>query len=229
MSLRDDSNSTPRQRVLIYVHDAIARIGLKALLEGIPGFSVGVEPKTNADFLQLLAVFNPTLAILCHCKGLGVALGRTIKASYPVVKVLLTEIPSNDIGVICSAMAAGIDGLCSSTIQEAQLRQAIYSVADGAMWIDPALAKTYKEIAVCHCPSRLSAKQSLLDGLSDRESEVLALLVQGMSNYDIGTKLQIGKETVKTHVRHIFEKLGVTHRTEAAVKALNEGYVLERT
>ena len=104
---------------------------------------------------------------------------------------------------------------------------ALTSVADGAAWIDPRIAqkvlKAFEHHANSQTGKEIAIAEKPIDALSAREKDVLRLMVDGASNKEIGEKLIISLSTVRTHVEHILEKLAVTGRTAAAVKAMKEG------
>ena len=105
-------------------------------------------------------------------------------------------------------------------IEAEKLASAIISVNDGVMWIDPAVARVVM--------SNLNKPKSghFVDhGLTPREKEVLALIVDGHSNADIAFKLTVSMHTVKTHISSVLSKLAVDDRTQAAVKAMKENII----
>jgi DNA-binding NarL/FixJ family response regulator len=122
---------------------------------------------------------------------------------------------------VLAALAAGVDAyvLKGSTLQ--LLFHAINSVALGALWFDPAIAK--RMIMGDASSRRRTDVAAPKLGLTARELEVLNLLCQGSTNLEIASALWISTETVKTHVRHLMEKIGVNKRTELAVKAIRMG------
>jgi DNA-binding NarL/FixJ family response regulator len=110
-------------------------------------------------------------------------------------------------------------------------------VAEGAAWLDPGIANRVLSAYASHdsqsqaaaaaaaAPKAPVKQHKTSITLSPRETEVLRLVADGLSNQKIAEKLGLGLETVKTHMRHIMEKLAVSDRTEAAVKAMKQGIV----
>jgi DNA-binding NarL/FixJ family response regulator len=152
----------------------------------------------------------------------GIDAAREIKTKLPETRVIMLTSHERDEDVL-AALAAGADGYCLKTIEMEQLATAINSVQSGAVWLDPAVARFVIQNCLGSAPAK-SAKQTTFP-LSDRELEVLALVVDGLSNQEIAKRLIVSETTVKTHMRHIMEKLAVTDRTQAAVKALRQGLV----
>jgi DNA-binding NarL/FixJ family response regulator len=118
-------------------------------------------------------------------------------------------------------------------VSGSQLVMAIRAVADGVAWLDPGVASRVLRTLATITPPPQAANgdtsapkpTSGSSPLSQRELDVLRLVVDGLSNQEIADKLILSVETVKTHMRHIMEKLAVSDRTQAAVKAMREGLV----
>jgi two-component system, NarL family, response regulator LiaR len=123
-----------------------------------------------------------------------------------------------------AAFAAGADSYHLHDTTAAQIEQALEAVAVGSVSLGSGVAN--KIFLLCERPSQISPKahrKELSFGLSKRELEVLALIVDGKSNREIAIELVVSVETAKTHVRHIMEKMRVSDRTEAAVKCVRDG------
>lgn len=112
-----------------------------------------------------------------------------------------------------------------------KLRLAIDSVLEGAVWLDPLVARKvaavmpYARQGGGSVDSLVSPRMSKKLELTEREAEVLKLITHGKSNKEIGLALEISPYTVKTHIRNLTQKLGVEDRTQAAVKALQDGLI----
>lgn len=160
----------------------------------------------------------------------GIEATKRIKELVPESSVLiLTSHDHND--DVFAALAAGADGYCLKDASAESLASAIRAVGQHASWLDPAIAKqVLKASATRHAkPAASTTQQRDKFSLSVRETEVLELLVEGLSNQRMAERLVISSETVKTHMRHIMEKLAVSDRTQAAVKALKEGLLKDKT
>src|SRR5262249_53579202 len=129
-------------------------------------------------------------------------------------------------------LSAGATGYCLKDVDSERLRTAILSVASGDVWLDSRIAAQVMstevkahELKESKITKGMSEETPEYDVLSPRELEVLALLVDGFSNKKIAEQLYISPDTVKTHIRHIMEKLAATDRTDAAVKAVRQKLV----
>ena len=158
----------------------------------------------------------------------GIEATRQIKECAPDVRVIMLTSHNSD-QTIFAALGAGAIGYCLKNITAQQLATVIRMVVEGAAWLDPGIAN--RVLSAYANPGKQSSSQlkaasrpkSEGPSLSPRETEVLRLVADGFSNQKIAEHLGLGLETVKTHMRHIMEKLTVSDRTEAAVKAMKQG------
>ena len=233
---------------LMLVEDHIlTRIGLKVSLEKFDNLEVVAETANGREAIELANSKNPDLIIMDI--GLveldGIEATKKIKETNPNIKVIMLTSHESEREIIAS-LASGSDGYCLKDTSPEQLYTAINSVYEGNAWLSSQVAekvlrnlygkdinqikqidftkKTDTTIAqkIANKPSGIYIPTV---PLSDRELEVLKLIVDGKSNQDIAGKLFITLATVKTHVRSILNKLSVDDRTQAAVKAMREGLV----
>jgi two-component system, NarL family, response regulator LiaR len=162
----------------------------------------------------------------------GIEVTRRIKALCNLKVLILTH--QDDAQTVLDAFAAGADAYCMKDKSIPALVSVIQSTAQGQAWIDPAIANVVlsqlRQTARKFSGVALTAPAELpftleMYPLSDREQQVLQLIVDGFDNAAIAGQLHIGIGTVKTHVRHILSKLSVSDRTQAAVRALRLGLV----
>lgn len=234
---------------LIEDHD-LTRVGIRTALQQREEIMVVGEAANGSEGLKLLQTTQPDIAIVDI--GLpdidGVELTRQLKASedesQPVPKVLILTLQDNEEAVL-AAFAAGADSYCMKDISFDRLLEALRVTQEGNSWIDPAIAKIVLH-QTRQTPSQGTAAASvppsnktvaiqatepeytnMLEAypLTERELEVLELIVEGYSNAAIADKLYITVGTVKTHVRNILNKLCADDRTQAAVRALRSGLV----
>lgn len=234
---------------LIEDHD-LTRVGIRTALQQRQEIAVVGEAANGTEGLKLLQTAQPDIAIVDI--GLpdidGIELTRQLKASQdetkPTPKVLILTLQDNEEAVL-AAFAAGADSYCMKDISFDRLLEALQVTQEGNSWIDPAIAKIVlhqtrqtsdQSTSTTQTPtsSKTVAIQAteqeytnMLEAypLTERELEVLELIVEGFSNAAIAEKLYITVGTVKTHVRNILNKLCADDRTQAAVRALRSGLV----
>ncbi len=236
--------------VLIEDHD-LTRIGLIAALKQFESITVVGDAGNAHQGLQVLATTKPDIAIIDI--GLpdmdGIELTQKLKESQAdwqtqKTKVLILTMQTNE-DTVLSAFAAGADSYSVKDISLENLAQAIQVTHEGDSWIDPAIARvvlqqarktqpytnksdsTEKEQETREIESLDPEYQQVIETypLTERELEVIELIVAGCNNAQIAEKLYITVGTVKTHVRNILNKLCVDDRTQAAVRALRSGLV----
>lgn len=232
---------------LIEDHD-LTRVGIRTALQQRQEIEVVGEAANAHDGLKLLETEHPDIAIVDI--GLpdkdGIELTRLLKASQeagegPETKVLILTLRDNKEAVL-AAFAAGADSYCMKDISFDNLLEALRVTHGGNAWIDPAIARIVlqqaqqtpegTDVAVDSSKTvAINAADAEYDQmiaaypLTERELEVLQLIVEGCSNAVIAEKLYITVGTVKTHVRNILNKLCADDRTQAAVRALRSGLV----
>jgi DNA-binding NarL/FixJ family response regulator len=235
---------------LIEDHD-LTRVGIRTALQQRQEIEVVGEAANASEGLHLLEKVHPDIAIVDI--GLpdqdGIELTRKIKASQeagegPNTKILILTLRDNKEAVL-AAFAAGADSYCMKDISFDNLLEALRVTHGGNAWIDPAIARiVLQQVQPTSEPAEITAETAkdsktvainaadaeydqMLAAypLTERELEVLQLIVEGCSNAVIAEKLYITVGTVKTHVRNILNKLCADDRTQAAVRALRSGLV----
>ena len=230
--------------VLIEDHD-LTRMGLKtALQQNADCIDLIGEAANGTDGLRLLTQLKPDVAIVDI--GLpdidGIELTKKFKQAQAkheevTTKILILTMHEAQLEVL-GAFAAGAESYCIKNIHIQQLLEAIKVTAEGQSWIDPMIAEIVLQ-NIRQTDSKSSQKSTMninaltseeeqiihASPLTERELDVLELIVGGYSNSKIAEKLYIGLGTVKTHVRNILDKLSASDRTEAAVRALRAGLV----
>jgi DNA-binding NarL/FixJ family response regulator len=216
-------------RVVLIEDDDLVCIGLKNALENLPDIDWLGEANTGEEGFQLLETTQPDVAIMDI--GLpdvdGIELTKRIKASPTLqrTKILILTLQNQETAVL-EAFQAGANSYCMKNIRPDLLLEAIRATQAGQAWIDPAIARIVLAYAKRgEKPDSQHQTEKVSSSLTDRELEVLQLIVNGNSNADIAEKLYITVGTVKTHVRNILTKLSAEDRTQAAVHALRSGLV----
>ena len=233
-------------RIAIVEDHELTRMGLEAALQRRDGLKVIATAATGYQGLNILKDAKPDIAIVDI--GLpdidGIELLRLFRAAQgempSLTKILMLTMHSGEDSVM-AAFAAGADAYCQKDISMDKLEEAIRSTHEGNPWIDPTIASiVLRQLRQNSAPvTRIDREKTVkikgLDGdyadivgsagLTDREIEILQLIVRGCSNGEIAEQLFVTVGTVKTHVRHILNKLCVDDRTHAAVLALRAGLI----
>ena len=216
--------------VLLVEDHELYRMGLSMILEKADGITLCAEAADGADGIKKARELNPDVILmdigLPNIDGIE-ATGR-IKDFNPDVKILIFTSRDSDNDVF-EAFKAGADGYIMKGATPEQTISAIKSVYEGIGWIDPAIARLVfsnlqrPEKQIISTPEIKKSTNSY--GLTERELDVLELMVEGLSNPQIADKLVITRATAKAHVHSILQKLCVSSRTQATVTAMKEGLV----
>ncbi|MFC5994656.1 response regulator [Pseudonocardia hispaniensis] len=214
--------SLPLRVVLVDDHEMVVA-GLKAMLAPFRGRVRIVGEAIGADHaMRIVAGLNPDI-VLCDVRmqgASGLDLCRALRERDPNRKVVLLSV-YDDEQYLFQALRAGASGYLLKKISGEELVHQLELAASGVTVIDTALAGRAVDTA-----ARLQSDEfwpGARHGLTHRESEVLSLMVSGLSNRGIASRLVVSDETVKSHVRSIYRKLGVNDRTGAVATALREG------
>lgn len=207
-------------------------VGLKILLSKDPNLNIVGEASDGQTAVTDIETLKPDVVLMDI--GLpemdGIEATQRIKASHPNTKVIMLTSKDNEQDVF-AALGAGADAYCMKGIPPETLTTAILAVHEGTAWLDPAIAhmvlRHFRGQPMPDASSTDEPKARNRDScpLTDREMEVLNLIVEGLSNPEIADRLYITKATAKAHVHSILQKLCVDDRTQAAVLAMREGYV----
>lgn len=213
--------------VLIVEDQKLMRVGLKSLLEEFDFIDVISEASTGKEALEQIQK-TPAEVVLMDIglvDGSGVEFAKKIKSTHPETKIIiLTSFVEKQ--KILDSLSIGVNAYVIKNINTEILAMIIKTVSDGAIWFDPQVVDVIrdKNPLLQETVSNATFKESHAN-LTQREYEVLKLIVDGMSNNQIAQELIISEHTAKAHVCNIIQKLVVDDRTQAAVKALKEGLV----
>jgi DNA-binding NarL/FixJ family response regulator len=197
-------------RVLVADDHPIVRGGIVALLESASDMMVVGQAATGREAVARALSLEPDLVLMdLRMPDLdGDEATALILASNPSIRVLVLTTYESDASIL-TAIEAGASGYLLKAAPENELLAGIRSVARGEVALAPSIAAMLVQ----------RVKTPLVQ-LSPRETEILRLVASGLSNPAIGRELFIGEATVKTHLLHAFEKLGVKDRTRAVTKAM---------
>jgi two-component system, NarL family, response regulator LiaR len=204
-------------RILLVDDHSVVREGLRMFLRRDPELDVVGEAANGAEAVEMARALQPDVVLMDLVMPVmdGVAATAAIRGELPDTEVVaLTSVIESE--SVVSAMKAGAIGYLLKDTQAPELRRAIKAAAAGEVQLSAqasAYLRQHMRFPDTHQP------------LTERETQVLHLLAQGLSNKDIARTLQVVEDTVKTHVAHILEKLGVQSRTQAVLAAIRLGLV----
>jgi DNA-binding NarL/FixJ family response regulator len=213
-------------RVLIVDDDPMMRIGLKHSLASQPQLEIVGIVEDGFSGVEAATELHPDMVIMDvgmpHMDG--IAATQQIKQTIAQVKVLMLTSHTDQTEVI-AALSSGAEGYCVKGTSVEQLVKAIEVVYEGATYLDAQVAQAVINQLKPPAPPSKTTPSHPAGTLSERELEVLRLIVDGYSNPDIAKALCLSEHTVKTYVRGILNKLLVNDRVQAAVVALRSGLV----
>ena len=198
-------------RVLLADDHGVIRDGLGRLISALPDVTLVAVAADGAEAVEQCAHLEPDVVLMdLDMPGVdGIEATRQIIASRPQTAVLVLT-SFSDRPRITGALKAGARGYLLKDVDADEVAAGIRAAARGESPLDPRVARTMLDAQSAPDP---------LVGLSDREREVLGLLVEGLPNKLIARRLQISEKTVKSHLTRIFRELDVTDRTQAALWA----------
>ena len=216
-------------KVIIIADYKLTRVGLKYALNEIENINVVAEAQNAEVGLELIYKEKPDVVLMdLGLPGIN-GLEATIKVKQicPETKVIILTSHDREEEVVAS-LGSGASGYCLKDIDPITLSNVIKNVAKGACWIDSSVAHLALKLFPKPENTEIMSSGQNKDNktkLTERENEVLKLLVQGKSNTQIAEELIVSVHTAKAHVCSILQKLCVDDRVQAAVKAIKEGLV----
>jgi DNA-binding NarL/FixJ family response regulator len=208
-------------RVLIADDQSMVRAGFRMLLSGEEDIDVVAEARDGLEAVAAAARFDPTVVLMdIRMPELdGLEATRRIIAANPQARILILTTFDLD-EYVYEALSAGASGFVLKDDPPEQLIAAVRTIAAGDALLSPAVTKrVIKQFTRIPRPARPRE----MDELTAREEEILRLIASGLSNAEIGERLYIGETTVKTHVTHVLQKLGLRDRVQAVVLAHQTG------
>jgi len=229
-------------RVVSIEDNELSRIGLNAALEQTGEIEIVGDAATGRQGIQVLGSTLPDVAVvdigLPDIDGIEVVQRFKQQHDRAETRVLMLTMHDDDDSIL-AAFAAGADSYCLKDTDIDTLVQAVQLTSEGNAWIDPSIARVVLKHSQTPSETGDSEETSVAirsidpeelqiiesSPLTDRELDVLQLIVAGYNNATIAERLHITVGTVKTHVRSILSKMCADDRTQAAVRALRSGLV----
>lgn len=220
---------TNKIKIMMVEDHKLMRVGLKSLFEEFDEIEIIAEAQTGKDAVDKAKIYKPDVILMDI--GLpdisGISATKKILEHNPNQKIIMLTSHCGEDEVF-NALSSGANAYAMKDINTELLIMVIKSVKEGAIWLDakvvPVLRAKNSKIIPQKMTSRANFKAQHAN-LTEREYEVLKLVVDGKSNNEIAETLTISEHTAKAHVCNIIQKLVVDDRTQAAVKALKEGLV----
>jgi DNA-binding NarL/FixJ family response regulator len=208
-------------RIMLVDDHPMVREGLRALLTSLPSMTVVGECDTGEDAVARALELQPDLILMdLRLPGInGIEATRRIVQASPHIAVLALTMLEDDESVF-GAMRAGARGYLLKGAGKAEVQRAITSVAYGEAIFSPQIAQ---RLVQYFANMRPVIPQTAFPELTDREREVLALIVDGRSNAQIAESLSLSPKTVSNHISNIFSKLQVLDRAQAVTRARQMG------
>ncbi len=217
-------------KVLLVEDHTMTRLGLSVVLGQAEGITLIGEAEDGQKGVEMAKQFLPDVILMDIGLPIidGIEATKLIREAGLSSKVLMFTSRDSEDDVFAS-LSAGADGYVMKGIDGVQLQNAIRAVNEGTAWLDASIAKLV--LANIQRQDKVSQKSDVdvakinAYGLTDRELDVLGLIVEGLTNEQIAEKLIIAKATAKAHVHSILQKLYAENRTQATITALKEGLV----
>jgi len=216
------SNKT---KILMAEDHKLMRVGLKSIISDYNDLEVIAEAETGIEAVKMAKELKPDVILMDI--GLpeldGIQATKKIKEFDKNVKIIILTSHGEE-NEVNKAIDAGASAYALKDIKTEYLVMVLRSVKDGAVWFDPNVAHLVKKNPSQGNTSRSDFKANHAN-LTEREYEVLKLIVDGKSNQEIANDLKISEHTAKAHVCNIIQKMLVDDRTQVAVKAIKENLI----
>ena len=210
-------------RVLLADDDSLIRTAIDTILRPAAGIELIAQVGDGRAAVDLALKHRPDVALLDIQMPVmdGLAALREIRRLVPEVRIVVLTTFGQD-EYVAQALAHGAAGFLLKESAADELEHAVRAAAAGHAFLSPKVTRQVLDRLPAP-PARPTEDQVRVEQLSEREREVLILLAQGLSNAEIGQRLFVSEGTVKTHVYHVFGKLGCENRVQAAMLAQRTG------
>ncbi len=210
-------------RVMVVDDQALVREGLMTLLEAAPDIKPVAAAADGEEAVRLCARHRPDVVLMdLRMPRLdGVEATRRIRAAQPDTEVVVLTTHADEASIL-DALQAGARGYLTKDAGIAEIARAVHAAADHQALLDPVVQSSL--LAAASAGARPAPPPQILpDDLTPREAEVLSLVARGLSNQEIATTLVVSEATVKTHINHVFAKIGARDRAQAVHYAYTHG------
>ncbi len=209
--------------VVVVEDDPRTMKNMVRLLNGYDDFQVVGSALSGEAAIETVAAWMPQVVVLdLELPGIdGIQVTSKIKAVHPEIEILILTSFDDEVKVY-QAMQAGASGYLVKRMAPQKIREAIHEVLNGGTVIEPRLAKRFWNYFQSVKGKKAKQAKPLL---SDVERDVLQMIARGLTNQEAGGVLNIERRTVRTHLTHIYRKLGTNSRSEAVVIALRDGLI----
>jgi len=225
----EDTMTNSTIKILLVEDQKLMRVGLKSLFEEHPELEIIAEAQSGKEAIEAYKTIHPDITLM----DIGLPDMSGIEATKKILEIdskakiiiLTSHLSENE---VMESLQAGACAYVMKDINTEILKMIIQTIKEGAMWLDPQAVPILREKNCGVVPPRQMSRAMFKEqhaNLTQREYEVLKLVVDGKSNFEIAEALTISEHTAKAHVCNIIQKLVVDDRTQAAVKALKEGLV----
>ncbi len=213
-----------RIRILVADDHSIVREGVRMILAGQEDFEVVGEASTGREALEQARALQPHVVVMDISMPdmNGIRATEKIRKELPSVQVLGLTMHEED-SYVFELLKVGAAGYVLKRAAAEDLVAAVRATHRGEAFLYPSVAKMVVQDFLQRAPAK--EKEKALDGLTDREREVLTLVAEGLTNQEIAGRLFISIKTVQTHRAHIMEKLNLHDRTELVRYAIRKGLI----
>lgn len=220
-----NTRTTPVQLIVCDDH-ALFREGLSRLLDEQDDFEVVGKAADGQELVEQTLKLRPDVILLdVVMPGMdGIDAVRTLQRRNIPVRILMLSAFDEERFVL-DAWKAGIHGYILKDTATKELVRAVRCVADGEVWIGEGFLSRIMDKYRAAVEGQMEDRSSQPGGLTPREREVLELLANGLRNKEIAARLFVSEKTVKTHLTHIYQRLGLKDRVEVALYAIRHGLV----
>jgi len=211
-------------KVLIVDDSKLTIVGLKTTLKQFENIEIVGEANDGRMAIEAAKEFKPDVILMDIGMPImdGIKTTKEIKKTGSLSKVIMLTSHESEQDVL-EALAAGANSYCMKDVEPEILVQVVKNTYEGASWLDPRIAQIVLDKFADKFGKFL--KNESVSDLTEREVDVLNLIAKGYSNQQISDTLCISLNTVKTHIKNIFQKLEVEDRTQAAMKAVKEDLI----